>query len=38
MCPQGTLPDASKEKCDEIPEVFLRVSKMIIAMKWKSEK
>ena len=27
MCPWGTLPDSVKEKCDEIPEVFLRVSR-----------
>lgn len=24
MCPLGTLPDAVKEKCEDIPEVFLR--------------
>lgn len=29
MCPWGTLPDAVKEKCDTIPEVYLQVSNNI---------
>lgn len=24
MCPLGTLPDPTKEKCEDIPEFFLR--------------
>lgn len=24
MCPKGTVPDAAKEFCQDIPEVFLR--------------
>lgn len=25
MCPEGTVPDSSKQTCLEIPEVYLRV-------------